>query len=175
VVKRHDRPTAISIAMIVTGGIVKGGRRSRRPCKIVIKAGFVVGEPGLCRCCLAMNPDQLAPEERCARHQPHFEGRQGFKGRTIWCRRPLRRHSGHRAFRRHPGGGGRAIFRRSRDASGWIPGWAKEGIRLLSQSDLRLRTRCQRCDNKRCYRCGGVESLARNCRKVPCLRRPRNS
>ena len=33
--------------------------------------------------CLAMNPDQLAPEERCAStSNRNFEGRQGYKGRT---------------------------------------------------------------------------------------------
>ena len=33
--------------------------------------------------CLAMNPDQLAPEERCvSTSNRNFEGRQGFKGRT---------------------------------------------------------------------------------------------
>src|SRR6266540_4154896 len=39
-------------------------------------------EPG-CSMCLAMNPDKLAPEERCASTSDrNFEGRQGFKGRT---------------------------------------------------------------------------------------------
>jgi len=33
--------------------------------------------------CLAMNPDKLAPGERCAStSNRNFEGRQGFKGRT---------------------------------------------------------------------------------------------
>jgi len=33
--------------------------------------------------CLAMNPDQLAPGERCAAtSNRNFEGRQGYKGRT---------------------------------------------------------------------------------------------
>ena len=33
--------------------------------------------------CLAMNPDQLAPEERCAStSNRNFEGRQGYRGRT---------------------------------------------------------------------------------------------
>jgi 3-isopropylmalate/(R)-2-methylmalate dehydratase large subunit len=36
-----------------------------------------------CSMCLAMNPDQLAPEERCAStSNRNFEGRQGYKGRT---------------------------------------------------------------------------------------------
>ncbi|TXJ09128.1 MAG: 3-isopropylmalate dehydratase large subunit, partial [Afipia sp.] len=45
-------------------------------------AGFEWREPG-CSMCLAMNPDKLAPEERCAStSNRNFEGRQGFKGRT---------------------------------------------------------------------------------------------
>jgi 3-isopropylmalate/(R)-2-methylmalate dehydratase large subunit len=33
--------------------------------------------------CLALNPDKLAPEERCAStSNRNFEGRQGFRGRT---------------------------------------------------------------------------------------------
>jgi 3-isopropylmalate/(R)-2-methylmalate dehydratase large subunit len=33
--------------------------------------------------CLAMNPDKLAPAERCAStSNRNFEGRQGYKGRT---------------------------------------------------------------------------------------------
>ena len=36
-----------------------------------------------CSMCLAMNPDQLAPGERCAStSNRNFEGRQGYKGRT---------------------------------------------------------------------------------------------
>src|SRR5690606_41662860 len=39
-------------------------------------------EPG-CSMCLAMNPDKLKPQERCAStSNRNFEGRQGFKGRT---------------------------------------------------------------------------------------------
>ena len=36
-----------------------------------------------CSMCLGMNPDQLAPEERCAStSNRNFEGRQGARGRT---------------------------------------------------------------------------------------------
>ena len=50
--------------------------------KVFLKAGFEWREPG-CSMCLAMNPDKLKPEERCAStSNRNFEGRQGFKGRT---------------------------------------------------------------------------------------------
>ena len=50
--------------------------------KIFIDAGFDWREPG-CSMCLAMNPDQLKPKERCAStSNRNFEGRQGREGRT---------------------------------------------------------------------------------------------
>ena len=50
--------------------------------KIFKEAGFQWREPG-CSMCLAMNPDQLLPEERCAAtSNRNFEGRQGYLGRT---------------------------------------------------------------------------------------------
>ena len=70
-------------AMIVPGsGIVKEQAEAEGLDKIFIKAGFEWREPG-CSMCLAMNPDKLQPEERCAStSNRNFEGRQGFKGRT---------------------------------------------------------------------------------------------
>jgi 3-isopropylmalate/(R)-2-methylmalate dehydratase large subunit len=70
-------------AMVVPGsGIVKEQAESEGLDKIFIKAGFEWREPG-CSMCLAMNPDKLKPEERCAStSNRNFEGRQGFKGRT---------------------------------------------------------------------------------------------
>src|SRR6478609_6735863 len=70
-------------AMVVPGsGIVKEQAEAVGLDKIFIKAGFEWREPG-CSMCLAMNPDKLAPEERCAStSNRNFEGRQGFKGRT---------------------------------------------------------------------------------------------
>src|SRR6266849_999448 len=48
----------------------------------IVKPGFEWREPG-CSMCLAMNPDKLAPGERCAStSNRNFEGRQGYKGRT---------------------------------------------------------------------------------------------
>ena len=70
-------------AMVVPGsGIVKEQAEAEGLDKIFIKAGFEWREPG-CSMCLAMNPDKLKPEERCAStSNRNFEGRQGYKGRT---------------------------------------------------------------------------------------------
>jgi 3-isopropylmalate/(R)-2-methylmalate dehydratase large subunit len=70
-------------AMIVPGsGLVKEQAESEGLDKIFKAAGFDWREPG-CSMCLAMNPDKLAPGERCAStSNRNFEGRQGFKGRT---------------------------------------------------------------------------------------------
>jgi 3-isopropylmalate/(R)-2-methylmalate dehydratase large subunit len=70
-------------AMVVPGsGLVKAQAESEGLDKIFRAAGFEWREPG-CSMCLAMNPDRLAPGERCAStSNRNFEGRQGFKGRT---------------------------------------------------------------------------------------------
>jgi 3-isopropylmalate/(R)-2-methylmalate dehydratase large subunit len=70
-------------AMIVPGsGLVKEQAEAEGLDKIFKAAGFDWREPG-CSMCLAMNPDKLRPEERCAStSNRNFEGRQGFKGRT---------------------------------------------------------------------------------------------
>jgi 3-isopropylmalate/(R)-2-methylmalate dehydratase large subunit len=70
-------------AMIVPGsGLVKLQAEAEGLDKIFVKAGFDWREPG-CSMCLAMNPDKLAPGERCAStSNRNFEGRQGFRGRT---------------------------------------------------------------------------------------------
>jgi 3-isopropylmalate/(R)-2-methylmalate dehydratase large subunit len=70
-------------AMIVPGsGLVKAQAESEGLDKVFVKAGFEWREPG-CSMCLAMNPDKLAPGERCAStSNRNFEGRQGYKGRT---------------------------------------------------------------------------------------------
>ena len=50
--------------------------------RILIEAGFDWRDAG-CSMCLAMNPDVLAPGERCAStSNRNFEGRQGAGGRT---------------------------------------------------------------------------------------------
>ncbi len=70
-------------AMVVPGsGLVKEQAEAEGLDKIFLAAGFEWREPG-CSMCLAMNPDRLAPGERCAStSNRNFEGRQGFKGRT---------------------------------------------------------------------------------------------
>ena len=70
-------------AMIVPGsGLVKIQAEAEGLDKIFKAAGFEWREPG-CSMCLAMNPDKLAPRERCAStSNRNFEGRQGYKGRT---------------------------------------------------------------------------------------------
>ncbi|HVX92377.1 MAG TPA: 3-isopropylmalate dehydratase large subunit [Xanthobacteraceae bacterium] len=70
-------------AMIVPGsGLVKEQAEAEGLHKIFTAAGFEWREPG-CSMCLAMNPDKLAPGERCAStSNRNFEGRQGYRGRT---------------------------------------------------------------------------------------------
>tara|TARA_B100000963_G_scaffold153729_1_gene133863 strand:+ start:1152 stop:2546 length:1395 start_codon:yes stop_codon:yes gene_type:complete len=70
-------------SMIVPGsGLVKLQAEKEGLDKILINAGFDWREPG-CSMCLAMNPDQLKPKERCAStSNRNFEGRQGREGRT---------------------------------------------------------------------------------------------
>ncbi len=70
-------------AMIVPGsGLVKKQMEDEGLAQKLAEAGFDIREPG-CSMCLGMNPDQLAPGERCAStSNRNFEGRQGRGGRT---------------------------------------------------------------------------------------------
>jgi 3-isopropylmalate/(R)-2-methylmalate dehydratase large subunit len=70
-------------AMVVPGsGLVKAQAEVEGLDQIFVAAGFEWRLPG-CSMCLAMNPDKLAPGERCAStSNRNFEGRQGYKGRT---------------------------------------------------------------------------------------------
>ncbi|SDI88763.1 3-isopropylmalate dehydratase large subunit [Aliiruegeria lutimaris] len=69
--------------MVVPGsGLVRAQAEEEGLAEIFEAAGFEWRLAG-CSMCLAMNPDQLAPGERCAStSNRNFEGRQGFKGRT---------------------------------------------------------------------------------------------
>lgn len=70
-------------AMVVPGSRrVKADAEAEGLDKIFTAAGCEWREPG-CSMCLAMNPDRLQPEERCAStSNRNFEGRQGRGGRT---------------------------------------------------------------------------------------------
>jgi 3-isopropylmalate/(R)-2-methylmalate dehydratase large subunit len=70
-------------AMVVPGsGLVRAQAEEEGLADIFIEAGFEWRLAG-CSMCLAMNPDQLAPGERCAAtSNRNFEGRQGKGGRT---------------------------------------------------------------------------------------------
>ena len=70
-------------AMVVPGsGLVKIQAEAEGLDAIFRAAGFDWREPG-CSMCLGMNPDRLAPGERCAStSNRNFEGRQGRGGRT---------------------------------------------------------------------------------------------
>jgi len=70
-------------AMVVPGsGLVRAQAEEEGLDAIFLEAGFEWREPG-CSMCLGMNPDILAPGERCAStSNRNFEGRQGRGGRT---------------------------------------------------------------------------------------------
>jgi 3-isopropylmalate/(R)-2-methylmalate dehydratase large subunit len=70
-------------AMVVPGSVaVKLQAEKEGLDKVFRAAGFDWREAG-CSMCLAMNPDKLAPQERCAStSNRNFEGRQGRGGRT---------------------------------------------------------------------------------------------
>jgi 3-isopropylmalate/(R)-2-methylmalate dehydratase large subunit len=82
IVKGHHIATHIR-AMVVPGSqAVKRQAEEEGLDEIFKTAGFEWREPG-CSMCLGMNPDILAPGERCAStSNRNFEGRQGRGGRT---------------------------------------------------------------------------------------------
>lgn len=80
----HGKKVADNVrAMVVPGsGLVRAQAEEEGLDEMFIKAGFEWREPG-CSMCLGMNPDILAPGERCAStSNRNFEGRQGRGGRT---------------------------------------------------------------------------------------------
>jgi 3-isopropylmalate/(R)-2-methylmalate dehydratase large subunit len=70
-------------AMVVPGSQqIKAAAEALGLDRIFLDAGFEWRESG-CSMCLGMNPDILAPQERCAStSNRNFEGRQGKGGRT---------------------------------------------------------------------------------------------
>lgn len=83
IVKGRKVAKNVTRAMIVPGsGLVKTLAEDEGLDKIFTEAGFEWREAG-CSMCLGMNPDILAPQERCAStSNRNFEGRQGAGGRT---------------------------------------------------------------------------------------------
>ncbi len=78
------RKVADGVRMLIVpgSGLVREQAEQEGLAEIFIAAGAEWRLAG-CSMCLAMNPDQLAPEERSAStSNRNFEGRQGFKGRT---------------------------------------------------------------------------------------------
>ncbi len=72
----------IEVMVVPGSGLVKAAAEAEGLADIFLAAGMQWREPG-CSMCLGMNPDQLAPEERCvSTSNRNFEGRQGYKGRT---------------------------------------------------------------------------------------------
>jgi len=82
-VARGHRVASHVGAMVVPGSaLVKVQAEAEGLDKVFTAAGFEWREAG-CSMCLAMNPDKLAPGERCAStSNRNFEGRQGKGGRT---------------------------------------------------------------------------------------------
>ena len=70
-------------ALVVPGsGLVRAQAEREGLDRVFVEAGFEWREAG-CSMCLGMNPDKLAPGQRCAStSNRNFEGRQGQGGRT---------------------------------------------------------------------------------------------
>ncbi len=82
-IARGRRVAAGVRALVVAGsGLVKQQAEAEGLDRVLTEAGFEWREPG-CSMCLGMNPDKLAPGQRCAStSNRNFEGRQGPGGRT---------------------------------------------------------------------------------------------
>ena len=83
VVRGRKVSDVIKQALVVPGsGLVKRQAESEGLDRIFVEAGFEWREPG-CSMCLAMNPDKVPPQERCAStSNRNFVGRQGPGART---------------------------------------------------------------------------------------------
>ena len=83
VVRGRKVSDAIKQALVVPGsGLVKRQAEREGLDRIFVEAGFEWREPG-CSMCLAMNPDKVPPQERCAStSNRNFVGRQGPGART---------------------------------------------------------------------------------------------
>ncbi len=82
VVRGHHVSDSVDAMVVPGSGQVKHQAEEEGLDRIFTAAGFDWREAG-CSMCLAMNPDKLEPEERCAStSNRNFEGRQGRGGRT---------------------------------------------------------------------------------------------
>lgn len=82
VAKGHKVSDHVSAMVVPGSGQVKIQAEKEGLDEVFKEAGFDWREAG-CSMCLAMNPDKLAPGERCAStSNRNFEGRQGKGGRT---------------------------------------------------------------------------------------------
>jgi 3-isopropylmalate/(R)-2-methylmalate dehydratase large subunit len=69
--------------MVVPGSVMVKAQAEREGLDEVFKAAGFDWRGAGCSMCLGMNPDTLAPGERCAStSNRNFEGRQGRGGRT---------------------------------------------------------------------------------------------
>jgi 3-isopropylmalate/(R)-2-methylmalate dehydratase large subunit len=82
VVRGYQKAKSVRAMVVPGSGLVKRQAEAEGLDKIFRDAGLEWREAG-CSMCLAMNPDKLAPGERCAAtSNRNFEGRQGKGGRT---------------------------------------------------------------------------------------------
>jgi 3-isopropylmalate/(R)-2-methylmalate dehydratase large subunit len=82
VLEGHTIADTVTGLVVPGSGLVKLQAEAEGLHEIFVAAGLEWREPG-CSMCLAMNPDVLDPQERCAStSNRNFEGRQGRDGRT---------------------------------------------------------------------------------------------
>jgi 3-isopropylmalate/(R)-2-methylmalate dehydratase large subunit len=82
IVRGHRVKAGVRTLVVPGSQAVKAQAEAEGLHRVFRDAGFDWREPG-CSMCLAMNPDKLAPGERCAStSNRNFEGRQGKGGRT---------------------------------------------------------------------------------------------
>jgi 3-isopropylmalate/(R)-2-methylmalate dehydratase large subunit len=82
VIHGHKVHPNVTVLVVPGSEAVKQAAEREGLDRIFIEAGAQWREPG-CSMCLGMNPDTLAPKQRCAStSNRNFEGRQGRDGRT---------------------------------------------------------------------------------------------
>jgi 3-isopropylmalate/(R)-2-methylmalate dehydratase large subunit len=80
---RGRRVASTVQAMVVPGSVMVKAQAEREGLNEVFRAAGFDWRGAGCSMCLGMNPDTLAPGERCAStSNRNFEGRQGRGGRT---------------------------------------------------------------------------------------------